>query len=121
VGRPARGETEGAGPPCRAIVAGRIGHGQLVVDGPEPDAVGHTPVEPMLPVLDLELSGRQKKQKRYLKLREDEFDAARLRWLDPSQWAVWHSAYLRPQWRPPRWCSIRSLTSVALWCETATA
>jgi hypothetical protein len=60
-------------------------------------------------------------QKRYLKLREDEFDAARLRWLDPSQWAVWHSAYLRPQWRPPRWCSIRSLTSVALWCETATA
>jgi hypothetical protein len=25
------------------------------------------------------------------------------------------------QWRPPRWCSIRSLTSVASWCETATA
>ena len=35
-------------------------------------------------------------QKRYLKLREDEFDAARLSWLDATQWAVWHSAYLRP-------------------------
>ena len=27
-------------------------------------------------------------QKRYLKLREDEFDAARLSWLDATQWAV---------------------------------
>ena len=27
----------------------------------------------------------------YLKLCEDEFDAARLGWLDPQQWAVWHS------------------------------
>jgi hypothetical protein len=38
-------------------------------------------------------------QKRYLKLREDEFDAARLSWLDSSQWAGWHSAYLRPRVR----------------------
>ena len=38
-------------------------------------------------------------QKRYLKLREDEFDAARLSWLDATQWAVWHSAYLRPRVR----------------------
>jgi hypothetical protein len=36
---------------------------------------------------------------RYLKLCEDEFDAARLGWLDPQQWAVWHSAYLRPSLR----------------------
>jgi hypothetical protein len=33
---------------------------------------------------------------RYLKLCEDEFDVAGLGWLDPQQWAVWHSAYLRP-------------------------
>lgn len=30
---------------------------------------------------------------RYLRLFEDEFDAARLRWLDAGQWSVWH-AYL---------------------------
>ena len=36
---------------------------------------------------------------RYLKLCEDEFDAARLGWLDPQQWAVWHSAYQRPSLR----------------------
>ena len=38
-------------------------------------------------------------QRRQLKLREDEFDAARLSWLDATQWAVWHSAYLRPRVR----------------------
>jgi hypothetical protein len=35
---------------------------------------------------------------RYLKLCEDEFDAARLGWLDPQQWAVWHSEYLGPHY-----------------------
>lgn len=38
-------------------------------------------------------------QRRHLRLREEEFDAARLSWLDASQWAVWHSAYLRPRVR----------------------
>jgi hypothetical protein len=38
-------------------------------------------------------------QRRQLKLREDELDAARLSWLDACQWAAWHSAYLRPRLR----------------------
>ena len=32
---------------------------------------------------------------RYFNLCENEFDSARLGWLDPQQWAVWHSAYVR--------------------------
>jgi hypothetical protein len=44
---------------------------------------------------------------RYLKLCEDEFDAARLGWLDPQQWAVWHSEYLRASLRAELESAIR--------------
>lgn len=30
-------------------------------------------------------------RRRYLRLCDDEFEAARQDWLDPDQWAVWHS------------------------------
>jgi hypothetical protein len=44
---------------------------------------------------------------RYLKLCEDEFDAARLGWLDPQQWGVLHSAYLRASLRAELESAIR--------------
>lgn len=46
-------------------------------------------------------------KRRYLKLCEDEFDAARLGWLDPQQWAVWHSEYLRASLRAELESAIR--------------
>lgn len=44
---------------------------------------------------------------RYLKLCEDEFDAARLGWLDSEQWAIWHHEYTRPRLREELESSIR--------------
>ena len=36
----------------------------------------------------------QRHRHRYLRLTEDEFDAARVGWLDGEQWSVWHAVFV---------------------------
>lgn len=42
-------------------------------------------------------SDHRQHRHRYLRLFEDEFDAARLKWLDAEQWTVWHAYLDNPQ------------------------
>lgn len=41
-----------------------------------------------------ETADHTRQRHRYLRLCEDEYDAARLGWLDEEQWSVWHRQFL---------------------------